>query len=130
MNGPVKIGVVGGRRGKTYLRALEAFPEKAVLTGICDTSEEVLAAWGADHPDIATYAKLDDLLEHGDCDAIYVATPMPLHAAQSIECLKAGKHVLSSVIAATTIENGTRPKPNPPKQQNHGLKDYLKTRKR
>lgn len=37
-------------------------------------------------------------------DAICIATPAPLHAAQAIKALRAGKHVLSEVPAAYTLE--------------------------
>ena len=104
MNGPVKIGVVGGSRGTHFDHTFQAFPDKVALTAICDTSDEVLSAWGAEHPGVQTFAQLEDLLEKGDCDAVVIATPMLLHARQSIEALGAGKHVLSSVAAAVTLD--------------------------
>jgi predicted dehydrogenase len=39
-----------------------------------------------------------------DLDAVIVASPMPLHVAHSVQAMRAGKHVLSEVTAATTIE--------------------------
>lgn len=38
------------------------------------------------------------------CDAVCVGTPMHLHAPQALTALQAGKHVLSEVTAAVTIE--------------------------
>jgi predicted dehydrogenase len=37
-------------------------------------------------------------------DAVVIATPMPLHVSQSILALQAGKHVLSEVTAAVSLE--------------------------
>ncbi len=100
----VKLGVVGGRRGAAFDSALAAFQERVALTAICDLSEAVLANWREAHPGIQTFNSYDDLLEKGDCTALYIATPMPLHAPQAIRALEAGKHVISEVIAATTLE--------------------------
>lgn len=38
------------------------------------------------------------------CDAVCIGTPMHLHASQAIQALDAGKHVLSEVTAAVTLE--------------------------
>ena len=43
------------------------------------------------------------LLELRDVDAVVVATPMQLHAAIAVDSLRAGKHTLSEVAAATTL---------------------------
>lgn len=39
-----------------------------------------------------------------EMDAAVIASPMPFHAAQSIDCLKQGISVLSEVLAARTVE--------------------------
>lgn len=41
-----------------------------------------------------TWETLDDALADSAIDAVYVATPVFLHAAQTIEALRAGKHVI------------------------------------
>jgi predicted dehydrogenase len=42
------------------------------------------------------------MLRADACDAVIIATPMGMHARQSIEAMRAGKHVLSEVAACTT----------------------------
>jgi predicted dehydrogenase len=101
---PVKLAVIGGRRGAVYNDALAAMQEEVTLTAICDLSEQVLAEWQKRHPGIATFESLDRLLEVGDCDAVFVATPMEMHAEHVVRALAAGKHVLSEVIAAVTLD--------------------------
>jgi predicted dehydrogenase len=43
-----------------------------------------------------------------DLDIVFLGTPMPFHADQSIKALESGKHVLSEVTAATNIEDCRR----------------------
>lgn len=44
-------------------------------------------------------------MQREDIDAVFIATPMLIHARQAIQAMKAGKHVLSEVAAAHTIED-------------------------
>ena len=53
----------------------------------------------------AAYSDLDDLLGDSRVDAVFIASPNALHAVQSIEAAKAGKHVLSEKPMATTIDD-------------------------
>jgi predicted dehydrogenase len=101
---PIKLAVVGGRRGGSFRLALQSLSEQLALTAICDLSEEVLAHWRQDHPGIRTFTSYGALLDDGEIDAVLLATPMQLHARQAIQGLRAGKHVLSEVIAATTLD--------------------------
>ena len=43
---------------------------------------------------VAAFSSLEDALRNGVFDAVYIATPVFLHAPQSMEALHAGKHVL------------------------------------
>jgi predicted dehydrogenase len=104
MNTPIRAAVVGGHRGGGYGRALAALADRIVLTAICDPKEEVIAAWREAHPRLRGFARYEDLLAADVCDAVLLATPMGLHARQAAEALRAGKHVLSEVIAATTMD--------------------------
>ena len=101
---PVKLGVVGGHRGGAFRRALAAFQERVVLTSVCDISPEVLARWESEYPQIATYPSYDEFLDKSGCDVVYIATPLQLHTKQAIAALAAGKHVISEVIAAATLD--------------------------
>ena len=53
----------------------------------------------------AAYSNLDDLLRDSRVDAVFIASPNALHAAQAIKAAQAGKHVLSEKPMATTIED-------------------------
>jgi predicted dehydrogenase len=44
------------------------------------------------------------MLQRDDLDAVMIATPMQVHAVMSVDALRAGKHVLSEVAAAMTVD--------------------------
>jgi predicted dehydrogenase len=109
----VRLGVIGvGGRG-TYLLGL-ALQAGVEVPALCDIHEGRLAAG------IETVAKARDgkrpegyskgpkdyqrMLGRDDLDAVLVTTPMQLHAEMSIDGLRAGKHVLSEVAAAMTLD--------------------------
>ena len=48
--------------------------------------------------------RYDELLADPNVDAVHINSPIADHAPQSIAALKAGKHVASTVPAATTID--------------------------
>ncbi|MGB5555332.1 MAG: Gfo/Idh/MocA family oxidoreductase [Flavobacteriaceae bacterium] len=50
------------------------------------------------------YSSYNELLNDPDIDAVHINTPIPNHGAQSIQALKAGKHVACTVPMATTVE--------------------------
>jgi predicted dehydrogenase len=54
------------------------------------TRDKTKGAGVAEH----VWDNLDDALADRQIDAVYVATPVALHAPQTIAALKAGKHVL------------------------------------
>ncbi len=48
----------------------------------------------AEFPGVQAFTTLEDALKYSPIDAVYVASPVFLHAPQTIACLEAGKHVL------------------------------------
>lgn len=101
----VKLAVVGGGRGSSFNVALSVLSEKVQLTAVCDLQDEILHRWKEQFPDVRTYKDYEKLLEDEQVDAVLLATPLALHANQAVRALRAGKHVLSEVIAAHTLED-------------------------
>lgn len=110
----IRFGFIGvGGRGTYLLRLLLQLPE-AKVTAICDLKAANVARaakmvqekdgskpagfW----PGPTDYRRL---LERSDVDAVVIATPVPIHAPMAVDALKAGKHVLSEVVAAATLED-------------------------
>jgi predicted dehydrogenase len=54
------------------------------------------------------YGSLAEMLKDRNVEAVGVFTPAPLHVTHALECLSAGKHVLSAVPAAMSLEECER----------------------
>lgn len=102
--GKLRIGIVG-RRGAAFYAGIRANPE-AELTALCDLNEEWLAKESQEHEVPFVTPRYEEMLDK--VDAVVVATPMHLHAPQSILALEAGKHVMSEVTACVSIEESWR----------------------
>ena len=100
----IRLGIAGGNRGGSFERSLASLEEEIELVAVCDPSDEVLRGWIDKRSGLEAFSNFEDLIESPNIDAVFVATPMPFHAAQSMMALNAGKHVLSEVIAATTLD--------------------------
>ena len=98
----LKVGVVGLRRGVSFLRMFALHKETQVVAA-CDIDEERAASVKEQMGIEAAYADYDEFLNH-DMDIVVVATPMPFHVSQSIAALESGKHVLSEVIVANSMD--------------------------
>ncbi|MCX5661251.1 MAG: Gfo/Idh/MocA family oxidoreductase [Planctomycetota bacterium] len=99
---PIRLAVVGGRRGGSFTVALEFLKKRLTLAAVCDLDNAVLADWRQRHPGIAAYDDFDRMLRDGACDAVIIATPMQIHAKQAVAAIKAGVHVLSEVTACVS----------------------------
>lgn len=47
---------------------------------------------------------IESLLADPGVDAVHINTPIPDHGQQTIQALKAGKHVARTVLMATSVE--------------------------
>lgn len=100
----LRFAVVGAGRGKTFINAAQNSDAGIELVAICDQNPSSLEKWK--DSGLRLYTEFQQLLDDPEVDAICIATPVPLHARQSIAALEAGKHVLSEVTACYTIEEG------------------------
>lgn len=100
---PIKVVVVGSRRGQTFIKS--AAQSGLELSGICDSEPSLLDQFKGQNG-LRLYDEFARVIDDPDVDAVCIATPPDLHAAQSIQALRAGKHVLSEVPAITTLDEG------------------------
>ena len=110
---PIRLGVIGvGSRG-TYLLSL-ALQARVEVPALCDVKpahleraiDLVAKARGGRKPAGYSQGPTDyrRMLQRDDLDAVLIGTPMPMHGPMAADGLRAGKHVLSEVAAAMTVE--------------------------
>jgi len=88
--GLIGAGDIARKRVAAALRAAPASELLAISRAQADLAESFARTFGARR----WYARWQELLADRDVDAVYVATPVHLHAAQTIAAAEAGKHVL------------------------------------
>ncbi|MEJ7609367.1 MAG: Gfo/Idh/MocA family oxidoreductase, partial [Bryobacteraceae bacterium] len=79
---------IGDISTKRIILAILAEP-RSRLVGLVTRSADKAKVYG-----VRAWTSLESALQESDADAVYVATPVALHAPQTIACLQAGKHVL------------------------------------
>jgi predicted dehydrogenase len=97
----MKVGIAGAIRGAALLPGFRASPHAEVVA-LCDPDGERLNATADRYGIPHRYGRFAEMLDA--IDIAVVASPMPLHVPQALLALEAGKHVLSEVPAAVTLE--------------------------
>jgi len=105
MSKPLKVALAGaGAFGLKHLDAIKLIDGIEVISLVgreLDKTKEAAAKYGVAH---AT-TELSETLKQPGLDAVILATPTQMHAAQSIECLKAGKHVQVEIPLADSLKD-------------------------
>jgi len=103
----IKVGLVGlGSLAQRSLLPHLACPdalERVAPVALCDVAPGRARALAGRYGWLEAYDDLDDLLRRADVEAVLLATPIPLHAAQALAALRAGKHVYVQKTMATTL---------------------------
>lgn len=104
-NQRIGVAIAGlGGWGPNLLRCAAADPDFAVRA-LCDPDEDRLASAAECHPEAARCRAFKALLARDDIDALVLATPAGLHAAQTRAALDSGRHVLvEKPLALSTAE--------------------------
>ncbi len=100
----VNIAIVGLGFGAEFIPIYQRYPN-ANIYAICQRSSKKLDAVGDAFGVEKRYTRYEELLKDPNIDAVHINTPIPDHAAQSIQALQAGKHVACTVPMATSIED-------------------------
>ncbi len=99
----VRIALAGGGAfGAKHVNALKRI-EGVEVTTIISASLESAQAFADEHGVGTAVGSLEESLQRDDVDAVILATPTPLHASQTLECLRAGKHVMVEIPLADSL---------------------------
>ncbi|PWM73111.1 MAG: hypothetical protein DBX59_05290 [Bacillota bacterium] len=107
----IKIGVLGGFRGKSMIDWCLQNGGETEVVAICDRSETVRAAVQKSLNEVSSSAKLydnfDEFLSHG-MDAVVLANYANEHAPFAVRCLEKGLHVFSEVLPVQTLAEAVK----------------------
>jgi scyllo-inositol 2-dehydrogenase (NADP+) len=102
----IKLGVIGYggafNMGKAHFN--EASRAGMTPTAVADLDPERLRIAEEEFPGIQTYTDVKKMLASSDANLIIIITPHNTHAALSVQCLEAGKHVVVEKPFAVTTE--------------------------
>ena len=103
----IKCGVIGYggafNMGKSHLDQMAA--AGMIPTAVCELDRTRLEVASRDFPGIGTFDSLEAMLANSPVELVTIITPHNTHAPLAIQCMNAGRHVVSEKpIAITTAE--------------------------
>jgi 2-hydroxy-4-carboxymuconate semialdehyde hemiacetal dehydrogenase len=101
---------VAGAAGAFGMKHLDAIGciDGVTVTSVVGTSAVKMKSFASERDIPHSSAELTQSLARDDVDAVILATPTQMHAAQAIQCLQAGKHVMVEIPMADNIEDANR----------------------
>jgi len=103
---PIRLALAGcGRIAANHFEAIGQHQDKLQLVAVCDVNDRALSA-AVDKTGAKGFASLDAMLSAKLADCVVLATPSGLHAAQTIECARAGVDVVTEKPMATRWQDG------------------------
>jgi predicted dehydrogenase len=101
----LRVGIVGGRFGLGF--QFHEHPS-CIVEAVSDLRPERRQQLKQTYKCDKAYDSLEELVKDPKIEAVALFTPMPDHPRHTLLCLAAGKHVLSAVPAAMTLEDCQR----------------------
>jgi predicted dehydrogenase len=107
----VKVGVIGYggafNMGKLHAQSCERARMKPIA--VCDVDPKRTATAKTELGEhIRTFTQVKDMLDKTDVEMCIVITPHNTHAPLSIQCLEAGRHVVTEKPYTITVDEATR----------------------
>ncbi|MGW0961389.1 Gfo/Idh/MocA family oxidoreductase [Streptomyces gelaticus] len=99
----LRIALAGGgafgAKHAAALKRIKGVEVAAVVSSTLESAQKFAAEQGVG----CGVATLGEVLAMDDIDAVILATPTPMHAAQTLACLEAGKHVQVEIPLASSL---------------------------
>lgn len=102
--GIIGAGEIAGRAMGPALNQAAGTRLAAVYSRSLDRARSFAGRFNAEK----AYDSLEKMLRDPELDAVYIATPNSLHAAQTVQAAEAGKHVLCEKPMAMTVRDAER----------------------
>lgn len=101
---------VAGAAGAFGMKHLDAIGciDGVTVTSVVGTNAVKMKSFASERGIPHSSTELTQSLARDDVDAVILATPTQMHAAQAIQCLQAGKHVMVEIPMADNIEDAKR----------------------
>ncbi len=100
------IAVIGcGYWGKHYVRITKQLNDVRCVV-VCDQSVEALEKIKKQYANIETTSSVDSVCKNQNVDAVIIVVPATYHKRVTMQCLKAGKHVLVEKPLTTNVKDG------------------------
>lgn len=100
----IRFGIIGTNTiTEQFIKGASLCPNFQ-LTAVYSRTEEQGRAFAEKFGVDAVFTDLDQLLQSGLVDAMYIASPNAFHATHSIQCLKQQKHVLCEKPLASNLK--------------------------
>jgi len=101
----INVGFVGlGNMGMGQVGSFAQVRGCKIVAG-ADPSKAARARFAEKYPGRSTYASHKELLADASVDAVVIVAPTKLHKQIAIDCMKAGRHVLSEKPMARTVRD-------------------------
>ena len=103
----IKVGVIGYGGAFNMGRQHLTFMNQAGMTpvAVAELDETRLKVASQEFPGIETYTSVAAMLDQSDVNLVVIITPHNTHAELALQCLRAGRHVISEKpLAITTAE--------------------------
>ncbi|NLF17835.1 MAG: Gfo/Idh/MocA family oxidoreductase [Lentisphaerae bacterium] len=104
--GEIRVGVIGYGASFNIARHHLNEMKRAGMTpvAVADIDPTRLPVAKADFPEVETYASATEMLARSPVDLVAICTPHHVHAPLAIECLEAGRHVVTEKPFAITTQ--------------------------
>lgn len=101
----IRFGIVGTNFISDWLLEGASEDSRFEASAVMSRSQERGEEFASRHGIPYVFTNLSEMLASGTVDAVYIASPNCCHSAQSIACMRAGKHVLcEKPLASNAVE--------------------------